>query len=308
MNMTHSHSHSSAANQEKSFVAATSVIAALGLTTMKFVVGLLTNSLGILAEAAHSALDLMAALITYFTVRVSDKPADKEHPFGHGKLENISAFIQSLILIVTAGWIMYEAFDRLINHSAHLELSIWAFIVMGISIVVDYSRSRMLKKAAEKHNSHALEADALHFSIDIWSSGVVILGLSLAWASSYFNLPWLEKADALAAIIVAVIILFVSGELGLKAIHELIDAAPQNGEQEQIIAAVNQLEGITNAHALRIRSSGGRWFVDMHVTVPGQMTVQDSHALTETIEDLIEDILPHSDVTVHVEPDGIHPI
>ncbi|MBK8453600.1 MAG: cation diffusion facilitator family transporter [Thiofilum sp.] len=306
--MTHSHSHSSAAQQEKSLVAATSVIAALGLTTMKFVVGLLTNSLGILAEAAHSALDLMAALITYFTVRVSDKPADKEHPFGHGKLENISALIQSLILIVTAGWIIYESFDRLIHPGTHIELSIWAFIVMGVSIVVDYSRSRMLKKAAEKHNSQALEADALHFSIDIWSSGVVILGLILVWASMSFNVPWLEKADAIAALIVAFIILFVSGELGLKAIHELIDAAPQNGIQEQIIAAVCRLEGITNAHALRIRSSGGRWFVDMHITVPGQMTVQDSHALTEEIEQVVEQLLPHSDVTVHVEPDGIHPV
>ncbi|WP_110690399.1 cation diffusion facilitator family transporter [Thiofilum flexile] len=300
------HSHSSAASQEKSLVAATSVLAALGLTTLKFIVGLLTNSLGILAEAAHSALDLMAALITYFTVRVSDKPADKKHPFGHGKLENISALIQSLILILTAGWIIYEAFDRLIHPGTHLELSIWAFIVMGISIVVDYSRSRMLKKAAEKHKSQALEADALHFSIDIWSSMVVLLGLGLVWASSAFNIIWLEKADAIAAIIVALIILFVSGELGLKAVHELIDTAPQNGIQGQIITAVSQLQGITNAHALRIRSSGGRWFVDMHVTVPGQMTVQESHALTEEIEHLVEELLPHSDVTVHVEPDGIH--
>lgn len=306
--MSHSHSHShELATKEKSAVAANSVFAALALTTMKFVVGIMTNSLGILAEAAHSALDLMAALVTYFTVRVSDKPADKEHPFGHGKLESISALIQSLILIATAAWIIYEAVDRLTDANAHhMELSIWAFLVMGTSIVIDYSRSRMLKRAAEKHNSQALHADALHFSIDIWSSAVVILGLIFVYFSIQFNLPWLAKADAIAGIMVAIIILFVSGELGMHAIHDLIDAAPQNGEQERIIEEVSKLEGITNAHALRIRSSGGRWFVDMHITVPGDMTVQDSHDLTEKIENLIEEALPNSDVTVHVEPDGIH--
>ncbi|MEN9434473.1 MAG: hypothetical protein RLZZ422_2062 [Pseudomonadota bacterium] len=301
------HSHSPTATQEKSAVAATSVLAALGLTTMKFIVGIMTNSLGILAEAAHSALDLMAALITYFTVRVSDKPADKEHPFGHGKLENISALIQSLILIVTGGWLIYEAIDRITNPNAHhMEITIWSFLVMGTSIIIDYSRSRMLKKAAEKHNSHALEADALHFSIDIWSSAVVILGLILVYASTYYSVPWLAKADAIAAILVAFIILFVSGELGIRAVHELLDAAPQNGVQEQIINEVSQLPNITSVHALRIRSSGGRWFVDMHITVPGTMTVQDSHDLTEQIEQLVEHIQPKSDVTVHVEPDGIH--
>jgi cation diffusion facilitator family transporter len=291
------------AQQEKMTAALSSVVAAVGLTTFKIIVGLLTNSLGILAEAAHSGLDLMAALMTFFAVRVADKPADREHPFGHGKIENISALFETLLLLVTSGWIIYEAAHRLTAPEVHVEVSVWSFIVMGASIVVDVTRSRILMQAARKHNSQALEADALHFSTDIWSSSVVILGLIFVLAGRYFpSLAFLEKGDAIAALVVAVIVIYVSAELGIRSIQALLDAAPRNGEYERIIEEVGKMKGISDVHAVRIRSSGAGWFVDMHVTMDGDMTLKESHALTEKVERKVQKILPKSDVTVHVEP------
>ncbi|HEY6074066.1 MAG TPA: cation diffusion facilitator family transporter, partial [Anaerolineales bacterium] len=154
------------AQKEKSAAALSSVVAAVGLTSFKITVGLLTNSLGILAEAAHSGLDLVAALMTFFAVRIADKPADREHNFGHGKVENLSALFETVLLLATSAWIIYEAVQRLFYKSVHVEASIWSFIVMGSSIVIDYTRSRILYRAARKYNSQALEADALHFSTD----------------------------------------------------------------------------------------------------------------------------------------------
>ena len=290
---------------EKSAAALSSVFAAVGLTTFKFVVGLVTNSLGILAEAAHSALDLVAALMTFFAVRVADKPADREHPFGHGKVENVSALFETLLLLATSGWIIYEAVHRLNAPETHVEVSIWSFLVMATSIIVDVSRSRMLYAAARKHNSQALEADALHFSTDIWSSSVVILGLILVLIGRLNPaLAFLEKGDAIAALIVAGIVVFVSGELGLRSIQALMDAAPKNGEHDRILQEVGRLKGVSDVHAVRIRSAGAGWFVDMHVTMDGRLTLNESHALTERIESKVKSILPKSDVTIHAEPIG----
>jgi cation diffusion facilitator family transporter len=291
------------AQKEKSSAALSSVIAAIGLTTFKIVVGLLTNSLGILAEAAHSALDLAAAAMTFFAVRIADKPADREHPFGHGKVESISALFETLLLLATSAWIMYEASRRLMASGVEVEISIWSFLVMGTSIIVDFTRSRILMSAAKKHNSQALEADALHFSTDIWSSSVVILGLiGVLVARAFPALVWLEKADAVAALFVAVIVIYVSGQLGVRAIQTLIDAAPKNGEMEKIIETVSALNQVHDVHAVRIRPSGAGWFVDMHVTMNGDLSLTESHAVTEKIEAIVAGILPKSDVTVHVEP------
>ena len=291
------------AQKEKTSAALSSVIAAVGLTTFKIIVGVATNSLGILAEAAHSGLDLMAAVMTFFAVRVSDKPADKQHPYGHGKVENVSALFETLLLLATSGWIIYEALHRLTAPETHVEVSIWSFIVMGSSIVIDVTRSRILYAAAKKHNSQALEADALHFSTDIWSSSVVILGLGLVTVARWVpSLSFLEKGDAVAALVVAAIVIFVSGELGIRSIQALLDAAPKNGERDRIIQEVSKMEDVADVHAVRIRSSGAGWFVDMHVTMNGRMSLNKSHALTERIEEKVQAILPEADVMVHVEP------
>ena len=291
------------AQKEKTTAALSSVLAAVGLTTFKIIVGIATNSLGILAEAAHSALDLAAAVMTFFAVRVADKPADKQHPFGHGKVESMSALFETLLLLATSGWIIYEAVHRLTAPETHVEVSIWSFIVMGTSIIIDVTRSRILYAAAKKHNSQALEADALHFSTDIWSSSVVILGLVLVIVARQFpSLVFLEKGDAVAALVVAAIVIFVSGELGVRSIQALLDAAPKNGERDRIVREVSKMEDIADVHAVRIRSSGAGWFVDMHVTMNGRISLNKSHALTEQVEEKVQTILPGADVTVHVEP------
>jgi cation diffusion facilitator family transporter len=290
------------ARKEKRSAASSSVIAAVGLTTFKIIVGMLTNSLGILAEAAHSALDLLAAGITYFAVRISDKPADNHHPFGHGKIENLSALFETLLLLATSVWIIYEAIQRLFFVRVEVEPSIWSFVVMGTSIVIDYSRSRILFRAAKKYNSQALEADALHFSTDIWSSAVVILGLiGLSIARYIPGLGWMHLADSIAALMVALIVIYISGKLGWKTISALLDTAPK-GVKESIEQAIKEIPGMIDAHDIRVRSSGGSWFVDLHVTMDGTTQLEEAHTATELIEQTILEIIHPADVTVHVEP------
>src|SRR5512140_1076935 len=224
------------AGKEKSSVALTSVLAAVGLTVFKIVVGMLSGSLGILAEAAHSALDLVAALVTFLAVRFSGRPADEAHRYGHGKIENLSALFETLLLLATCVWIIREAIIRLMADSVHIEVSVWAFLVMGVSIVVDINRSGMLYRAAKKHNSQALEADALHFSTDIWSSAVVIGGLICVKAGQWWpSLAVLRNADAVAALGVSVLVVWVSIRLGRRTIDALIDTAPPG--MEALIAA-----------------------------------------------------------------------
>src|ERR1700747_717473 len=177
---------------EKRAVALNSVVAALVVTVLKFIVGLAPASLGILSEAAHSGLDLIAALITLFSVRVSDKPADAEHQYGHGKVENFSAFMETGLLLLTCVWITYEAVQRLFFHHVEIEPSLAAFLVLFVSMIVDFWRSRALGQIATKYDSQALEADALHFSTDIWSAGVVVLGLLLVLLGRRYPHDWLR--------------------------------------------------------------------------------------------------------------------
>jgi cation diffusion facilitator family transporter len=290
------------AQKEKRSAALSSVVAAIGLTSFKIVIGILTNSLGILAEAAHSALDLVAALMTLFAVRVSDLPADKEHNFGHGKIENLSALFETILLLATSAWIINEAVDRLFFKKAEVTTSAWSFIVMGTSIVIDYTRSRILYRAARKYHSQALEADALHFSTDIWSSSVVILGLIGVTIGRYIpGFRWMSEADAIAAMVVALIVVYISANLGWRTIQALLDAAPK-GVSDKIVMSVGRMKGVEDCHAVRIRPSGASWFVDLHVTMDGDRTLNEAHALTERIEKKVQELLPDSDVTVHVEP------
>jgi cation diffusion facilitator family transporter len=293
---------SSQAGQEKTAAALSSVIAAVGLTTLKIIVGIMTNSLGVLAEAAHSGLDLVAALVTFFAVRLSDKPADREHQFGHGKIENLSALFETFLLLATCVWIIYESIQRLFFETVEVEASFWAFLVMGISIGVDYSRSRVLYRAARKHNSQALEADALHFSTDIWSSSVVILGLiGLILAENVPTLHFLNKADAIAALLVAGIVIYVSIELGIRTVQGLLDQAPQ-GLAGKIEKAVEAVPGIFDCHRVRVRSSGPSLFIDLHVYVDPAQSLAEAHQLTRKAVEAVQTVAPKSDVSIHAEP------
>jgi cation diffusion facilitator family transporter len=291
------------ADHEKRSAAGTSVTAAVGLTTFKIVVGLTTGSLGILAEAAHSGLDLAAALITWFAVRSSGKPADREHLYGHGKIENLSALFETVLLLVTCVWIIYGAVHRLVARTLEIDVTFWSFAVMATSIVVDVSRSRLLSRTAKKYNSQALEADALHFSTDIWSSAVVILGLACVKASEWApRLGFLRYSDAVAAIMVALIVVHVSMQLGRRTLYALLDTAPE-GMAEQITRVVEAVPGVTNCHNVRLRYSGPQLFVDIHVLVNGDQTLRMAHALTEEIERSIQQIVPDADIVVHPEPE-----
>jgi cation diffusion facilitator family transporter len=287
---------------EKQSVALTSLLAAVGLTAMKIIVGVATGSLGILAEAAHSGLDLVAALMTFLAVRFSGRPPDRRHLYGHGKIENLSALFETFLLLITCAWIVWEAIRRLLYHRTDVEVTVWSFAVMATSIAIDFSRSRVLARAAKKYNSRALEADALHFETDIWSSSVVILGLAAVKAGEWFpSLAFLRNADALAALGVSVLVTWVSAQLGRKTVDDLLDSAPA-GLEERILVVVEGVPGVKNCHQIRIRHSGPQLFIDLHVLVDGSQTLSEAHLLTETIEAAIQEIVPRADVTVHPEP------
>ena len=288
--------------REKRMVALMSVIAAIGLTAIKIIVGVFTGSLGILAEAAHSGLDLVAAIMTLLAIRISDRPADPEHNYGHGKVENLSALFETLLLLGTCVWIIYEAVQRLFFKPVELDVSIWAFIIMAISIVVDISRSRILNRVAKKYKSQALEADGLHFSTDIWSSSVVIVGLFCVKLGEWFpKLEFLHHADAVAALAVAMIVVLISVRLGMRTITALLDTAPK-GLKEKVTGEVESIKGVVDCHNVRIRYSGAKVFLDVHILVDGGKSLQEVHDLTEKIENKIEQIIPDVDVTVHPEP------
>jgi cation diffusion facilitator family transporter len=288
--------------REKRSAALSSVVAAVFLTGMKVVVGVLTNSLGILAEAAHSALDLVAALVTLFSVRKSDQPPDDSHLYGHGKVENLSALVETGLLLATCGWIIYEAVQRVFFRVVEVDASLWAFLVMAVSIVVDVSRSRILKRAAIKFKSQALEADALHFSTDVWSSSVVILGLiGVRLAQGNLRLAFLRRTDAIAAMGVAVIVIYISQQLGRRCIDDLMDAAP-TGLAEGIRRRVESIPGVADCHQIRVRTSGAHVFVDLHASFSGARSLEDVHLQTEAIEAAVRELEPRADVTVHPEP------
>lgn len=287
---------------EKRMVALNSLLAAAAITVLKLLVGLTTHSLGILSEAAHSGLDLVASFITFLSVRVSDKPADAEHQYGHGKVENFSAFLETGLLLLTCVWIVWEAGRRLTGHHAvHLEPSLSAFAVLFASMAVDWWRSRKLKLIAGKYDSQALEADALHFSTDIFSTGVVAVGLALAWAAGRWGIPGLGKADPIAALVVSGVIVYVSSRLGRQTIDALLDAAPP-GYRNRIIDAVLKINGVIEVERVRIRRAGNRYFADLAVGLARNVTFQRSGQVMEEITAAVHSILPDCDVVIHPEP------
>jgi cation diffusion facilitator family transporter len=287
-------------SREKKRAALLSVGSALLLVSLKAFLVIRTGSLGVLSEALHSALDLIAAIITFLSIRVSDQPADERHPYGHGKFENFSAFMETALLIVTALYIIYEAFDRLFFHSVHIQPSVTAILVLLVALSIDITRARKLSHVAAKYSSEALEADALHFSTDVWSTIVVITGICLVWAGEKWNVPWLVFADALAALTVAAVILWVGSRLGRRTLDALLDAAPE-GLQVQITKAIGQMDGVLNVERVRLRRAGNRYFVDATVSVPRTASLEQVHAWSDAIEQRVAEIVP-SDVVVHAEP------
>lgn len=279
---------------DKKRVALSSVLAAVFITGFKLVVGMETNSLGILSEAAHSGLDLLAAVMTLIAVTIADRPPDAEHQYGHGKIENLSAFLETVLLVVTCAWIVWEGIERLRTGGSHVDASVWGFVVMGVSIVVDVSRSRALARAAKKHNSQALEADALHFSSDVWSSSVVIAGLGLV-ALGY------QSVDSIAAILVALLVLFVSYRLGRRTIDALMDRVPA-GLSDQILEVVKGVPGVKEVRGLRVRPSGAHAFVDVTIAIRRTTPFEQAHMIMDNVEKAVSRQRERMEVMVHAEP------
>ncbi len=290
-----------AMRREKRAVAFHSVLAALVITAGKLYVGITSGSLGILSEAASSGLDLLMTLMTLLSVRVADRPADADHQYGHGKFENLSAFLETAFLLVACTWIVWEALHRLFLREVRVEPSVAAFLVLLVSMGIDWWRSRALQRVAIKYRSQALEADALHFRTDIWQVAVVVIGLVLVWAGDRFGIPWLHRADPIAALVVAALILYVSWRLARQTLDALLDAAPA-GVRNEILREVAWVEGVLEVERVRIRSGGNRYFVDVSVALRRNVTFQKSEQVSEAVTATVHRVLPDADVVVHSVP------
>ena len=290
----------------KRSAALSSVLAALAITLLKLLTGVLSGSLGMLSEAAHSGIDLMAAGITLLAVRVSDRPADEDHNYGHGKLESLSAAFEAILMVGSCVWIGREAIRRLVHHT-HLDLrwSVWPFVVLLLSMAVDAVRSRSLHRVAQEHRSDALEADAVHFGTDIWSSAAVLVGLLAAFAGERLHLPSLEYADPVAALVVAVIILRVTWDLARRTVDSLLDATPPEARAQirrDLVRDLQAVHGVLTVERVRVRRSGSDTFVDLTLGLPRNLTFQRSEQITSAAGDAVRQRLPGADVVIHTVP------
>ena len=289
----------------KRLAALMSVGTALVLVSLKIILSIWTGSLGVLSEALHSGLDLIAAIITCLSIRVSDKPADADHPYGHAKFESFSAFVETGLLLLTAVYIIVEAFLRLIHGMTHggmsaVRPSLFAVALLGVMLVLDLIRARKLTSVALKYPSEALEADALHFSTDVWSTSVVLAGMAAVWIGQRFGVPWLAYVDPLAALAVAGVIIWVGSRLGRRTLDALVDVAPLE-LQARVKEAVSHVEGVLSTERVRMRRAGNRYFVDVTISLPRTASLEQAHATSTAVEQRIGNIVP-ADVMVHMEP------
>jgi cation diffusion facilitator family transporter len=287
-------SAATAEQAEKRSVALWSIVASLGLTIAKLLAGLATGSLGLLSEAAHSLLDFGATAITYWAIRVSERPADSRHHYGHAKVESVAALIETGLLFITAIGVAIEALRRLSGHESAVGVTWWAIAIIVGSIVIDFYRARSLQDVAKRTHSAALEADALHFSSDMVSSIAVLAGLLLV-ALGY---PW---ADALAALLVSVFIVLAGWRLGGRTIDTLMDAAPE-GIIERIEAAGEATQGVLRLERVRARPSGAALFVDAQIVVPRTLPFDRASAIKDALAARLRRDMPEADISLSLLP------
>jgi cation diffusion facilitator family transporter len=280
---------------EKVRTARLSILSNSGLIIMKLLAGLFSGSVSIISEAIHSGMDLLAAIIAFFSVKMSDTPPDKEHPYGHGKFENVSGVIEAVLIFVAAGWIIFESIHKIMVPAPVSNIEIGA-IVMTVSAVVNFFVSRKLYQVAKKTDSIALEADALHLKTDVYTSVGVAIGLLLIWITGWHFL------DPVVAIFVAILIIKESYELLRNAYSPLLDSSLTNDET-QIISEVIQKKGFA-FHNLRTRKSGHYRFADLHLSLPENMALKDVHFICDEIEQEIRGRINNIEVHIHVEPAG----
>ncbi len=294
-----------ATHSAKRSAALFSVVAALGVTLLKLLTGILTGSLGMLSEAAHSGIDLIASAITLFSVQVSDRPADASHNYGHGKVESLSAASEIVLMLGSSLWILTSAIRRIVlrQHLA-LNFSIWPFAVLILSITIDYTRSRKLQSTASKFKSEALAADALHFRTDIWASAAVLLGLAATFAGQHWHISALELADPIAAILVSCVILQVTFQLARATVDTLTDAAPveSRAQTRELMRDLASIDGVLSVDRVRTRRSGPSYFADLTLGMPRNLTFQRSEQITLAATSAVQRHFPGADVVVHSVP------
>jgi cation diffusion facilitator family transporter len=288
-------------HREKRTAAIGSLVAAVLMSALKLSAGLLTGSLALLSEAAHSALDLIASCITLFSVQVSDRPADEDHNYGHAKIESLSAFIETVLMVTPCIWIITEAIRRIAGHHAALQLSPWTFFIPLLAIAVDTYRSRAMRRVARRHGSPALEADALHFSTDIWSSVAVLIGLISAWAGVRWHIPHLQLADPIAALVVSAVILRACWQLAHETVNALLDATPKQLRRD-LMRELNRMDGVHDVERVRVRHAGNEYFVDLTLGLARNLTFQRSEQIVSSATEAVKRILPAADVVVHTVP------
>jgi len=286
---------------EKRKVAMHSMVAAAAMTVLKLIAGIMSGSLGVLSDAAHSGLDLVGAALTFFSVQVSDMPADEDHTYGHGKVENLSSFGEVILMAVSSGWIIWEALQRMLYHSVELRHSIWPVLVVITSIGVDFWRSRALQKVADRTGSSALATDAFHFASDIWSSAAVLAGLAASWVGQQFGVPVLRFADPLAAVLVSVLILRLTVRLGREAVDVLLDQIPAPTRRE-IIAEVERVPGVLAIEQARVRRAGAKYFADLTLALPRRYTFEHTQDLVRAATEAVHRALQEADVVIHTVP------
>lgn len=288
-------------HREKRMAAASSLLAALLMAALKLAAGLLTGSLALLSEAVHSGLDLIASCITLFSVEVSDRPADENHNYGHGKVESLSAFFETFLMLGSCVWIIWEAIRRIFVHHVALELNPWAFAVPVLAIVVDVLRSRSMLRVAHRHGGPALEADAIHFRTDIWSSSAVLLGLLSTWAGARWHIMRFELADPIAALVVSFIILHACWRLARQTVDALLDATPKQTRRD-LVRELNRIDGVHDVERVRVRRAGNDYFVDLTVGMARNLTFQRSEQIVTAATEAVKRMLPTADVVVHTVP------
>ncbi len=272
-----------------------SIFSNTGLIILKLVVGIISGSVSIISEAIHSFMDLLASIIAYFSVRVSDKPADKRHPYGHGKFENISGVVEAALIFVAAFWIIYEAVKKIVDPSEVEQIGL-GLGVMVISGIVNFFISGQLYKVAKETDSVALEADALHLKTDVYTSFGVAIGLGLLWITG------IHLLDPIVAILVALLILKESYELFKKAYAPLLDITLPAGDVETISKIIeSHCNENMNFHNLRTRKAGNYKYVDFHLNLDENKTVKEAHAICDRIEAEINSKFDHTEVNIHVE-------
>jgi cation diffusion facilitator family transporter len=277
------------------------MLAAGAMTLLKLAAGLLSGSLGVLSDAAHSGLDLVGATLTFFSVQVSDKPADEDHTYGHGKFENLSAFCEAILMAISCGWIIYEALDRIIHNSTKLHHSVWPVLVLLTSIGVDYWRSRQLRAVAERTGSPALATDAFHFASDIWATLAVLCGLGASWLGDRNGIAWLKYADPFAAVVVSLMILRLTLLLGRETVAVLMDEVPAE-TRRRLVREVEQVEGVLAVEQARVRRAGAGYFADLTLALPRRFTFEHTGELVQSATDAVHRALPTADVVIHTVP------